>query len=368
MHYTREDACRAWMGYASLNPNALEKLLAKYGCYEDIYDTFVKTQGSILLPYANDQQMQILTERSDIHVMHVMMMEMLKNDINVIAKDDAIYPYLLRQIPDAPPLMYYKGDLRALQRDKYVTIVGSRNASPSGLEATRRIARDLSRSGVVIVSGLAVGVDAAAHAGCLDGGSPTIGVAACGLDVNYPADNALLKRRILDRGGLLLSETPMGEPALRWRFPVRNRILSGLSSATVMMEARTRSGTITTIQHALDQGREVYAYSPDPKAPHSEAAHDLLRDGAKACAEAGDILRDLNWMPVTTYARPKEPDLSMLDEAQKTIYLLLRQDELSFDQLAAATGYDAPTISGALTMLQIYGFIQTQPGKMFKIS
>lgn len=368
MRYTREDACRAWMGYASLNPDALEKLLEEYGSYEEIYDQFEASQGSIMLHYANNQQMQILTERAARDKMHDMMVELQKNGINMIAKGDRAYPYLLHHIPDAPPLMYYKGDLRALQRDKYITIVGSRSAVPASLEAAHDIACELSRSGVSIVSGLAVGVDAAAHKGCLDGGSPTIGVAACGLDMNYPAENALLKRRIIEHGGILLSEAPLGSQALPWRFPVRNRILAGLSSATVMMEARVNSGTMTTIQHALDQGREVYAYSRNPDSPDSEAARALINDGAKCCANAQDILAYMRWSNRKPASRLSEPRAEMpaLDEKQAKIYMILSDGEKSYDQLAAATGLDAQALSGALTMLQIYGLIKSQPGKMYK--
>jgi len=329
----------------------------------------VQSQGSILLHYANDQQMEVLTKQARPEEMHDMMRAMQRKVMRIIAKDDAAYPELLRHIPDAPPLLFYIGDLRALAGQKYVTMVGSRKASFSGLDATRRIARDLSRYGVSIVSGLAVGVDAAAHEGCLEGGSATIGVAACGLDVDYPAENAALKRRILRSGGILLSEAPPGTPALPWRFPVRNRILAGLSSATIMMEARLRSGTMTTIQHALDQGREVYAYPGDPNAPSADAARSLLREGANYFTSAKDILEDMKW--TSTKAAPKlkeqeRPDLPELDEEAQTIYDLLGRGEQSFDQLAAGSGLDAQVISGALTMLQIYGLIRTLPGKLYK--
>jgi len=370
MRYSREDACRAWMTYGALNPDSLEELLAEYGSYEAIYEQFQATQGEILLHYANNQQMESLTHQAAREEMHHMLVGMQHDGIGIIAKEDYAYPEMLRHIHDAPPLLYYKGNLQALRREKYITMVGSRNASRASLEATRTIARDLSRSGVCIVSGLAVGVDAAAHEGCLEGSSPTVGVAACGLDMNYPAENALLKRKILERGGILLSEAPLGTSALAWRFPVRNRILAGLSTASLLMEARTQSGSMSTIDHALSQGREVYAYSVSPDRPHSEAARDLMRDGSKCFADAQTVLDYLGWSTRKTSSELREtpPDLSMLDETQADIYQLLTGGEQSYDQLAAATGLGAQELSGALTMLQIYGLIRALPGKMYKKS
>ena len=374
MTYSREEACRAWIAYASLNPDALEKLLDEYGSYEDIYDDFVDTQGANMLHYANNQQMEILLRQSKREAMHEMLLTLQRHEINIIAKEDSVYPELLRHISDAPPLLFYQGNPNALQKMRYVTMVGSRKASFSGMDSTRRIAKDLSRNGVCIVSGLAVGIDAAAHEGCLAGGSPTIGVAACGLDVDYPAENASLKRRILENGGILLSEAPPGALALAWKFPIRNRILAGLSHATLMMEAHIKSGTMSTVHHALDQGREVYVFPNDPHSPSGRAAQALLDDGAVCCTCAQDLLEDMKWIrrpsrkAVAEAMQEPAIPLPTLTEAQAKIYDLLQTGEQSFDQLAAATGYDAQELSGALTMLQIFGLIRSLPGKLYKKS
>lgn len=372
MNYTREEACRAWIAYASMNPDVLETLLDQYGTYEDVYNDFVETQGASMLHFANNQQMEILLRQSKREEMHDMLLTLQRHAIHIIAKEDSVYPELLRHISDAPPLLFYQGNLQALQKMRYVTIVGSRKASFSGVDATRRIAKDLSRSGACIVSGLAVGIDAAAHAGCLAGGSPTIGVAACGLNVDYPAENTALKRRIVESGGILLSEAPPGALPLAWKFPIRNRILAGLSHATLMMEAHIKSGTMSTVHHALDQGREVYVYPHDPHSPAGRAAQSLLDDGAVCCTCAQDLLADIKWIRRSTRnasaAALREPELPFptLTDAQARVYDLLNASEQSFDQLAAATGYDAQELSGALTMLQIFGLIRSLPGKLYK--
>lgn len=174
--------------------------------------------------------------------------------------------------------------------DRCIAMVGSRNASSFSTEATEQIAEELSNHDVTIISGMAMGIDAAAHIGCLRGSSPTAAVLGTGLDVNYPVENEDIRKRLLDQGGVLLTEYVPGTGPRPWNFPVRNRIMSGLSRAVLMMECQLKSGSIRTIQHALDQGKEVYAF-PGKVRTHWEAgAHQLLREGANYFTCAQDIL------------------------------------------------------------------------------
>lgn len=249
---------------------------------------------------------------------------------------------------------------------KCVSVVGSRKASPQGVEVTQKICRELSQAGVTIVSGFAMGIDTAAHEGCLEGGSPTAAVLSAGIDVDYPADNAALKERIVKNGGVLLSEYPPGFRSNKFVFQVRNRIIAGLGKALLMMESRIQSGSTLTVHHALDQGREVYAYPGIPGTEWAEGAHQLLREGANYFTSAQDILEDLGWeddLPQPTIQQKKE--LPPLSDDQRRVYTLLSQGELSFDQLADQSGLASPALSVALTMLQMMGLVRAMPGKAY---
>ncbi|MGN0777547.1 MAG: DNA-processing protein DprA [Aristaeellaceae bacterium] len=365
MRYTRLDGCRAWLMYACFQPEPLTAMLRTFGDAQAIYDRFIR-EGTVLLePYATPQQLDILRRQAEPQAMHQMMLTMHKDSIGVMGTEDFAYPDSLRDISAPPPLLMYRGDPDCLM-GKCVTMVGSRNASPNAIAATEQIARELSEQGVTIVSGLAMGVDTAAHKGCLAGGSPTVGVMGCGLDVDYPAQNRQLKEDILRGGGLLLSEYPLGMPALPHHFPVRNRLLAGLSKAVVLMEARIRSGSMTTVQHALNQGREVFAYPGNIGSAWAEGTHQLLREGANYFTTAGDVLEDLGWDSAPSApSQEQKRELPPMTAQQRLICTQLSQGEQSFDQLAEATGLDAPELSSSLTMLQILGLVRSLPGKMY---
>ena len=371
MRYTREDGCRAWLTYGNISPNHLVALIHQYGSCESIYDGFRAEGREVLEPFVTKGQLDILSKQSKPEAMHEMMLTMQKWEMGIVSMDDEGYPDSLKNLSAPPYFLFYRGDLECLQ-GRCVTMIGARKASPAGLEATQRIARDLSRRGVHIVSGMAVGIDSAALAGGIEGGSPVIGVMACGLDRDYPVDSSPLKAMLLKNGGVMLSEYPPGTPALSWRFPLRNRIMSGLSKAVLMMECRIRSGSMSTVNHALDQGREVFAYPGETGSVWAEGAQQLLREGANYFTSAQDVLEDLGWMSASESfeARPTLPTherkLPVMTPSQQQLYECLLDGERSYDQLAAATGFDASTLSVALTMLQIAGLVQSLPGKVYK--
>ena len=365
MRYTREDGCRAWLTYGMLRADALQELLDEYGSAEAIYDAFVSTGGSCLKDRINDFALTELSEQSDRRRMHDMMVAMQKLDIGVLAQSDQRYPDHLRNIQMPPALLFYRGDLDCLM-GKCVAVVGSRKASPQGVEVTRKICRELSQAGVTVISGFAMGIDTAAHEGCLEGGSPTAAVLSTGIDVDYPIENTDLKERIVQTGGVLLSEYPPGFRANKFVFQARNRIISGLGKALLMMESRIQSGSTLTVHHALDQGREVFAYPGIPGTEWAEGAHQLLREGANYFTSAQDILEDMGWeddAPQPTNQQKKE--LPPMSDEQRRVFSLLSQGEMSFDQLAAQSNLPAPVLSVALTMLQMMGLVKAMPGKSY---
>lgn len=366
MRYTREDGCRAWLTYSMLPADTLNEILDEYSSAEAVYDTFLETNGSVLKKYANDYALAQLKEHAQRNQMHDMMLTMQRLNIGILAMNDVRYPDSLRNIQSPPALLFYRGEPDCLL-GKCVAVVGSRKASPQGFDVTKRICRELSEAGVTIISGFAIGIDTAAHEGCLQGGSPTAAVLGCGLDVDYPAENANLRERLLKGGGVLLSEYPLGSHANRHVFQARNRIISGLGRALLMMESRIQSGSMLTVHHALDQGKEVYAYPGIPGTEWAEGAHQLLREGANYFTSANDVLEDLGWdgdaKPLAT-ASPTNALPPMSDD-QRKIYKLLSQEELSFDQLAEKSSMDTPALSVALTMLQMMGLVRALPGKCY---
>lgn len=365
MNYSREAACRAWLTYGMFKADFLNTLLEEYGRAEAIYDQFCSSGGEFLKKYLNEYCIDQLKLHAPRQKMHEMLLVMQKHNIGIMGSDDHIYPDYLRHIQSPPPLLFYRGDPTCLM-GKCISVVGSRKASPQGIDVTRKICADLSASGVTIVSGLAMGIDAAAHEGCLQGGSPTTAVLGCGLDVDYPLENISLREKIVASGGVLLSEYPPGTRANKQVFQVRNRIISGLSRALILMESQIKSGSFLTVHHALDQGREVYAYPGIPGTEWAEGAHQLLREGANYFTSAQDILEDLNWADdIPRPPQQAKADLPDMDDDQHKVYILLGQGEKSFDQLAAESGLSAPSLSVALTMLQMTGLIKSLPGKSY---
>ncbi len=365
MRYTREDGCRAWLTYAMPRADALTDLLEEFGSAEVIYDRFIAHGGTFLKQWISPYGIDQLAEHATRERMHQMLVVMNKYDIGIVAQSDALYPDSLRMIQSPPALLFYRGNLECTM-GKCVAVVGSRKASIQGIEATQKLCRELSSAGVTIISGMAMGIDAAAHEGCIDGGSPTIAVLGCGIDVDYPVENLDLKERIIQHGGLLLSEYPPGSRANRFVFQVRNRIISGLGKALVMMESQIQSGSMLTVHHALDQGREVFAYPGIPGTEWAEGAHQLLREGANYFTSAQDILEDLGWIDDLPLPSTEQKEvLPQLSEEQRKVFTLLSRGEMSFDQLAYETGLATPALSIALTMLQMMGLIKALPGKMY---
>ena len=371
MRYTREDGCRAWLSRAGLSYRCLSRLLEEHEMFaEAVYEDFLAEGEEMAeeyrIPPTALSRMRKYSQRQE---MHQVLVAMQKKDMGILCPADEKYPDALRSLEDQPLLLYYIGEPDCLM-SRCITMVGSRSASMQALEATERFARDFSAHGATVVSGLAYGIDSAAHRGCLSGGSPTAAVMACGLDVAYPVGNEALRRELLDGGGVLLSEYAPGTPALGYNFPVRNRIMSGLSRAVVMMECRVQSGTMRTVNHALEQGRDVYAWPGRIGTEWGEGAHQLLREGALFFTESADILKDLGWAdeagPSPEKRKKAKEQLPPMSEEQRRIMKALAlSEELSYDQLAQQTGLDPAALSIHLTMLQLSGLIKSMPGKMF---
>ncbi len=279
---------------------------------------------------------------------------------------DDVYPQVLLTIPDPPPLLYAKGRLELLARPA-LAIVGSRNATAQGIRNAEHFARSLSLSGLTVVSGLALGIDAAAHVGACDaepGSGSTIAVTGTGLDLVYPGRHRALAHRIAEQG-CLLSEYPLGTPAIASNFPRRNRLISGLSLGVLVVEAALQSGSLITARSALEQGREVFAIPGSIHSPLAKGCHRLIRDGAKLVESAQDIMEELRWAgpSINAYMPAASPSGSPVtpDPAAARVLLAMGHDPASVDLMAEHSSLAISDVQAALLALEMAGQVERLP-------
>jgi DNA processing protein len=274
------------------------------------------------------------------------------------------YPKALLEIPDPPPYLYVKGELCG--SETAIAVVGSRRASPYGMLVTTKLATALAERGVTVVSGMARGVDTAAHRGALNGGGRSIGVLGCGIDVIYPPENRKLFDEMTGKGAIV-SEFPMGTLPLAENFPRRNRIISGMSRGVLVVEATENSGSLITARLALDQGREVFAVPGNINSSASRGTNRLIKEGAKLVESVEDILEELPERCGRTVPASVGPDLGLAPR-EAGLYTLLADAPLHIDDLIAKSGLTVGEVSATLLRLELMGAVMQLPGKIFAIS
>lgn len=271
-----------------------------------------------------------------------------------------VYPELLKQIVDPPPFLWLKGDAAVLNRPA-VAVVGARAATPTGLRVGYQLGRDLATAGVVVVSGLARGIDASAHLGALDAGGATVAVLGSGIDRIYPPEHDGLAARVVEQGAVI-SELVPGSPPRGPHFPLRNRIISGLSQAIVVVEASEKSGTLITAKAALEQGRDVLAVPGSVASDRYRGCHGLIKDGARLVETVKDVLEEIRWTspaaaPAATAGTPRK--LSALEEA------MAPGEAYSLDDLLKRIGGTTSDILAQLTALELDGHVTRVPAGGF---
>lgn len=290
-----------------------------------------------------------------------------KEKIKVLTIDDPAYPKLLKQIYDAPLLIYYRGDLKAFS-EFALAIVGTRKYTHYGQQVTEKITRDLVANGLTIVSGLALGVDAIAHSAAVEAGGKTIAVLGCGIDRQsiYPSQNRYLADKIEAHGGIILTEYPLGAMPLKQNFPQRNRLISGLSLGTLVIEAGEKSGSIITAMHALEQNRDVFAIPGSIYSAYSAGTNSLIKLGAKLVSGAGDILESLDLTQAVAYTENKK----IIPESNEEGLILskLNYEPVHIDELVRLTKLDASIINSTLTMMEMKGMIKNLGGMQYVLA
>lgn len=282
---------------------------------------------------------------------------------------DPAYPALLREIPRPPRTLFLIGDTTGLQLPQ-IAIVGSRNPTAEGRENAYRFARHLAESGFTVTSGLALGVDGAAHQGALDGHGRTLAVLGTGVDRIYPRQHRDLAHAIVDQGGALISEYPLGTPPQRPLFPQRNRLISGLALGTLVVEASQNSGSLSTARHAMQQGREVFAIPGSIHSPLSRGCHQLIRAGAKLVESSRDIVDELG--PMTSLLQqslledePSPPPAAELDDEYQNLLQAMEYAPVDIDTLVERTGLTAENVSSMLLILELNGHVIASPGGLY---
>lgn len=369
-------------------------LLEHFASPEAVY--FAQPEEIRLVKELTASQMELLEQKS-LERAEEILAACARNGIFVVTMADAAYPNRLRNIFDAPILLYGKGKMPLFDEEAAIAVVGTRKCTPYGTRVAEKLGYEMATQGAVVVSGLARGIDSAAHRGALRAGGFVAAVLGCGVDVVYPAESRRLYEDIASMG-VLLSEYPPGTLPESWHFPVRNRIISGLCLATVVVEAPEKSGALITAGLALEQGRDVYAVPGCVDAAASRGCNQLIRDGAGLAGESWDILgeyqsqyphklknqkKELPPLPEKSHAEeetlksaePAEKELPSVDlkknpngltDDQIAVLRILSTDEPRLsDEIAEGTGLSVRRILAALTLLEIEGYIRQDGARCF---
>jgi DNA processing protein len=340
-----------------------QRLLRAFGTPAAVFQAF---RGDLLSVRGMTPAMaQVITAFRDWPLVEAQVSRLKAQGAQLITQDDPDFPRRLKEIPYPPPFLFVKGTLRP-EDEAAVALVGTRTPSYYGLKACRRLAGGLAARGFTVVSGLARGIDTAAHEGALEKGGRTLAVLGCGLDVVYPPENKQLYEKIPAQGALL-SEFPLGTPPEAKNFPVRNRLISGLALAVVVVEAGVKSGTAITVQYALDQGREVMAVPGPIDSPTSFGPHNLIQQGAKLVREVEDILQEIPGAgtlgsPRATEAAAAAPLRPVVDDP---VLPFIGSEPIQLEELVKASRLAPAEVLSRLTFLELQGLVRELPGKCY---
>ena len=300
--------------------------------------------------------------------------QLFEDGVECLTHEDIRYPSLLSNISQAPPVLYVKGSIEALDRPQ-IAFVGSRHASQSACKTTEDFSRFLAQAGITVTSGLAAGIDGSAHKGAVDVSRPTVAVMGTGIDQVYPKRHRLLAEAIIDTGGALVSEFPPQTPPHGGNFPRRNRIISGLSLGVLVVEAALKSGSLITARYALEQNREVFAIPGSIHNPLSRGCHALIRDGATLVETAEDIARELaGWCPsdstvaATVETPPSDSRLPDLDINEQSVWKAIEYEPCDVDELSQRVNLATSVLLAVLMQLELKGLISQKDGRVERLA
>jgi len=362
-----------WLALAmtpGLGARQSAKLLREFGSPEGIFAASLTALEACRLPAAVAQEIHSQKPLKDAEKELARVKEL---GCQLLSWDDAAYPHLLREIYDPPPLLYVRGNAALLDRHS-LAIVGTRRPTPYGNQMAERLARDLAERGLVIISGLARGIDSLAHKGALAApNGATIGVLGCGIDVVYPKENKKLFAQLIERG-VIISEFPTGTYPAPQNFPIRNRIIAGMGLGVVVVEGAQYSGSLITARLAMEFSREVYGVPGNATQPSSFGPNHLIKQGAKLVTGWEDVIEELpteiraQLVPIEVTTPEQRASLfeETLSPAEKSLYALLGTDEaVHVDELVENSGLNSSEVLSTLFDLEMRGIVRQLPGKQF---
>lgn len=355
MTLTEEQISLLWLSTAEIAASRVKTFIADYGSARAVWERFGKDKAPIFQPKSKET----LTKLHSEHEMEQLIKRLEKRHVHLLFYTDEAYPEWLRSIDDFPYLLYYAGRLSCLEAPM-IGVVGTREPSDYGRQMAHAMGMGLAEAGVTVVSGLARGIDGAAHRGALDADGCTVGVLGCGINTPYPPEHTELLRKIAGGKGLILSEYPLDAEPTAFHFPYRNRIISGLSAGVVFVEGKIKSGGMHTVNAALVQGREVFAVPGRVGTQGVEWPHAILREGARIATSAQDILDDLG---LSAARKPSSPP--MMHPTQQSIIKCLRIEPMTVEKLALSVRMDVNELITQLSVMEISGLVTREAGNLF---
>lgn len=361
MELTMEQRCLLWLSSAEISASHTDALIAQYGSACGVWENYQKPDGPRFMPKGK----KMLDENYSDAGIDKLIRQLEQKHVHLLFRDDEAYPPLLKEIKDPPYLLYYAGNLSCLE-NSCVAIVGTRTPSDYGRHMAGKIAAGLCEAGVTVISGLARGIDYAAHQGALRADGCTVGVLGSGINNPYPSEHTPLLRQIAKGKGLILSEYPLDAPPMPFHFPHRNRIISGCCIGTVFVEGRLKSGGMLTVSAALDQGREVFAVPGQTGYAGAEGPLAIMREGARVVTSAEDVLEDLSMLPLYR-AKPVAKAEPVLPVIQQRILKALQIQPLTIDQLSESLGFSSDDIITETSIMEISGLIRREAGNSYAL-
>jgi DNA processing protein len=340
----------------------LTRLINRFGSPENVFNATTKELAS--LEGMSNKIIEGIKRGGNKRRVEEEMLRMEKYQISLVTNQDSGYPENLKNLENSPPFLYVRGSL--LDRDKNaIAIVGSRKATFYGKGIAEEFGFELAKRGVTVVSGMARGIDTAAHQGAIKARGRTLAILGCGVDMVYPPENRKLRDKII-QSGAVLSEFHLGTQPIAGNFPQRNRIISGLSLGVICVEASDDSGVFSTVQWAADQGREVFAVPGDVKRKSSTGTNRLIRDGVRMVTGIEDVLEELQFTSEPDGKSWASPEISLkLSDAEKTVYALLSETPIHIDEISEEVSLSTPETLSLLLSLELKGAIRQLPGKTF---
>ena len=351
-----------------LNRNKQLKLMEHFGNIKNIYDANLSDYAE--LDFLKEDELNLLTKK-ELDLSLADEERLLKLGGGVITIDSPAYPEILKNISSPPTVLYFRGVQADLNERLCIAMVGTRKATYYGKDCAYTLARELSSMGVSIVSGMAMGIDAKSHEGAISGGSPTIAVIGCGVDICYPLSNSKLMDSIL-KNGMVISEYPLGTHPEKYHFPERNRIISGMCQGTLVVEADFKSGSLITAKNASEQNRDVFAVPGNINSTYSKGTNYLLKDGAHFVTCAEDILSYYRFDYPNLMSKPITKGISDYEESspqpgspEEKIINAIGEETLHTDTICQLTGLDIGTVNASLLMMELTAKVIKLPGGFY---